>query len=172
MKRSFKPNDEWYENEHRELMQLDASNTKESPMFAFNRGKTTNQNGYITEEVMACVAEVLEVSVMKVKDVVTFYPMFFEEPVGKYVIRVCHTLPCALRDCKKVLDHLKKKLDVDVATEKDLSKGTTSDGRFTLMKSECLASCDVAPVVMINDDLYKNLTLERVDEVLDSLEEM
>ncbi len=128
------------------------------------------QNGYITEEVMACVAEVLEVSIMKVKDVVTFYPMFFEEPVGKYVIRICHTLPCALRDCKKVLDHLKEKLDVDVASERDLSKGTTSDRRFTLMKSECLASCDVAPVVMINDDLYKNLTPEKVDEVLDSLD--
>ena len=52
----------------------------------------------------------------------------------------------------------------------DLSKGTTSDGRFTLMKSECLASCDVAPVVMINDDLYKNLTPKKVDEVLDSLD--
>ena len=130
------------------------------------------QNGYITEEVMDCVAEVLEVSVMKVKDVVTFYPMFFEEPVGKYVIRVCHTLPCALRDCKKVLEHLKEKLGVDVAAEKDLSKGTTTDGRFTLMKSECLASCDVAPVVMVNDDLYKNLTPEKVDEILNSLEEM
>ena len=59
-----------------------------------------------------------------------------------------------------------------MAAEKDLSKGTTTDGRFTLMKSECLASCDVAPVVMVNDDLYKNLTPEKVDEILNSLEEM
>ena len=58
------------------------------------------QAGFITPAVMKYVAEQLEVSVMKVKDVVTFYPMFFEEPVGEYVIRVCHTLPCALRDCK------------------------------------------------------------------------
>ena len=55
------------------------------------------QAGYISSAVMKYVAELLELSVMKVKDVVTFYPMFFEEPVGKYVIRVCHTLPCALR---------------------------------------------------------------------------
>lgn len=128
------------------------------------------QEGYISPAVMRYVAELLEVSLMKVKDVVTFYPMFFEEPVGKYVIRVCHTLPCALRDCKVVLGHLKTKLNTDVAAETDLAKGTTSDGKFTLMKVECLASCDVAPVIMINDDLHKNLTPEKVDEILDSLE--
>ena len=60
------------------------------------------QAGYISPAVMEHVAELLELPVMKVKDVVTFYPMFFEEPVGKYVIRVCYTLPCALRDCKLV----------------------------------------------------------------------
>ena len=107
---------------------------------------------------------------MKVKDVVTFYPMFFEEPVGKYVIRVCHTLPCALRDCKLVLDHIKEKLGIDIASETDLAKGTTDDSKFTIMKVECLASCDVAPVMMVNDDLYKNLTPEKVDEILDTLE--
>ena len=127
------------------------------------------QEGYITPAVMKYVAELLELSVMKVKDVVTFYPMFFEEPVGKYVIRICHTLPCALRDCKVVLDHLKAKLGTDVASETNLAKGTTDDGKFTLMKVECLASCDVAPVIMVNDDLYKNLTPEKVDELLEQL---
>jgi NADH-quinone oxidoreductase E subunit len=128
------------------------------------------QNGYISPAVMEYVAGLLEVSVMKVKDVVTFYPMFFEEPVGKYVIRVCHTLPCALAGCKSALEHIKHKLNVDVASEKDLAKGTTADGKFTLMKVECLAACDVAPVIMINDDLYKNVTPPKVDEILDSLE--
>ena len=128
------------------------------------------QAGYISPEVMTYVSELLEVSVMKVKDVVSFYPMFFEEPVGKYVVRVCHTLPCALRDCKVILEHFKQKLGVDTASETNLATGTTEDGKFTLMKVECLASCDVAPVVMINDDLHKNLTLEKVDEILDNLE--
>lgn len=127
------------------------------------------QAGYVSPTVMRYVAELLEVPLMKVKDVVTFYPMFFEEPVGEYVIRVCHTLPCALRDCKVVLAHLKAKLGTDVASETNLAKGTTADGKFTLMKVECLASCDVAPVIMVNDDLYKNLTPEKVDEILDSL---
>lgn len=127
------------------------------------------QAGYISPAVMKYVAELLELSVMKVKDVVTFYPMFFEEPVGKYVIRICHTLPCALRDCKMVLEHLKSKLGTDVASETNLAKGTTDDGKFTLMKVECLASCDVAPVIMVNDDLYKNLTPDKVDEILAKL---
>lgn len=127
------------------------------------------QAGYISPAVMKYVAELLELSVMKVKDVVTFYPMFFEEPVGDYVIRVCQTLPCALRDCKVVLDHLKAKLGIDVASETNLAKGTTEDGKYTLMKVECLASCDVAPVIMINDDLHKNLTPEKVDELLGNL---
>ncbi len=127
------------------------------------------QAGYVNPAVMTYVAELLEVPLMKVKDVVTFYPMFFEEPVGEYVIRVCHTLPCALRDCKVVLEHLKARLSTDVASETDLGKGTTADGKFTLMKVECLASCDVAPVIMVNDDLYKNLTPEKVDEILDNL---
>jgi NADH-quinone oxidoreductase E subunit len=128
------------------------------------------QAGYISPVVMEYVAELLEVPVMKVKDVVTFYPMFFEQPVGKYVIRVCYTLPCALADCKSVMDHIREKFNVDVASETDLARGTTPDGKFTLLKSECLASCDVAPVVMINDDLYKNLTPQRIDDILDSLE--
>lgn len=128
------------------------------------------QAGYISPEVMTYVAELLEVSVMKVKDVVSFYPMFFEEPVGKYVVRVCHTLPCALRDCQVVLEHFKQRLGVDTASETNLAKGTTEDGKFTLMKVECLASCDVAPVIMVNEELHKNLTPEKVDEILDSLE--
>ena len=65
---------------------------------------------------------------------------------------------------------MKQKFGIDVASETDLAKGTTPDGKFTLLKSECLASCDVAPVVMVNDDLYKNLTPKKMDEILEGLE--
>ena len=126
--------------------------------------------GHITPEVMVYVAELLDVPPIKVRDVVTFYPMFLEEPPGKYIIRVCSTLPCALRESKRIVEHLKQRLGVDVADEHDLAKGTTPDGKFTLMKVECLAACDVAPVMMINDTLYTELTPEKVDEILDSLE--
>ncbi|MBM3216263.1 NADH-quinone oxidoreductase subunit NuoE [Candidatus Poribacteria bacterium] len=117
------------------------------------------QNGYISQDVMEHVAELLDLSPAQVQDVVTFYPMFFQEPVGKHIIRVCKTLPCMLCDCKKVLDHLRESLEVEV-------EGTTADGNFTLLEVECLAACDQAPVMMVDEDLYGNLTPEKIDEIL------
>ena len=128
------------------------------------------QAGYITPAVMKYVAEQLEVSVMKVKDVVTFYPMFFRR-TGRRVrdssvpyIALCLT---GLQSCFGASS--RRNWDTDVASETNLAKGTTADGKFTLMKVECLASCDVAPVIMVNDDLHKNLTPEKVDELLAKL---
>jgi NADH-quinone oxidoreductase E subunit len=120
------------------------------------------QNGYISRHVMEYVAELLEVSPAQVQDVVSFYPMFFEHPVGKHIIRVCKTLPCMLCNCRQVLDHMRQKLGVD-------PDETTPDGAFTLLEVECLAACDRAPVMMVNDELYGNLTPEAVDKVLAAL---
>ncbi len=125
---------------------------------------------YITPPVMAYVAELLDVTPIKVRDVVTFYPMFLEERPGKYLVRVCGTLPCALRESKQIVEHLKKRLGVEVADEHHIARGTTPDGRFTLMKVECLAACNVAPVMMVNDTLHTNLTPAKVDEILNALE--
>jgi NADH-quinone oxidoreductase E subunit len=117
------------------------------------------QNGYISDDVMQYVAGLLGLSVAQVQDVVTFYPMFFQQPIGKHVIRVCKTLPCMLCDSKKILDHLSTSLGV--APEQ-----TTNDGLFTLLTVECLAACDQAPVMMVDDDLYGKLTPDSVDEIL------
>ncbi len=126
--------------------------------------------GHITPEIMLYVAKLLDVSPMKVRDVVTFYPMFLEQPPGKYLIRVCSTLPCALQESRKIVEHLRQRLGVDVADEHDITRGTTPDGKFTLMKVECLAACNVAPVMMVNETLHTELTPEKVDEILDGLE--
>ena len=117
------------------------------------------QNGYVSDEVMECVAGLLDLSVAQVQDVVTFYPMFFQEPVGKHVIRVCKTLPCMLCDSKKILDHVSTTLGIG-------PEQTTEDGMFTLLTVECLAACDQAPVMMVDDDLYGKLTPDSVDEIL------
>jgi len=90
---------------------------------------------------------------------VTFYPMFFQKPVGKHILRVCKTLPCMLCESKKILEHLTTTLGV--APEE-----TTPDGMFTLLTVECLAACDRAPVMMVDEDLYGNLTPDSVDEIL------
>ena len=121
------------------------------------------QHGYISDECMDYVAGLLEASPAQVRDVVTFYPMFFQHPVGRYVIRVCKTLPCMLCDCRTIFDHLQEKLGVGIDE-------TTADGKFTLLAVECLAACHEGPVMMINEDLHGHLTPESVDELLDGLE--
>jgi NADH-quinone oxidoreductase E subunit len=122
-----------------------------------------SQEGWCSPGVMEYIAEMVGTSPAQVRDVVTFYPMFFEQPVGKYIVRVCHTLPCDLCGCAKIKEHLCEKLGVGM-------EETTADGKITLLTTECLAACDQAPVIMIDDDLHGLLTPDRVDELIDGLE--
>ena len=96
------------------------------------------------------------------KGVVTFYTLYNQHPVGKHQLWVCRTLPCALRGSDDILDHCKKKLGIGVGE-------TTTDKTFTLRTAECLASCGTAPMMQIDKEYYENLTLERVDAILDAL---
>jgi NADH-quinone oxidoreductase subunit E len=118
--------------------------------------------GYVKPEGIEYVANLLGMSPAQVYEVASFYTMLFLKPVGKNVLWVCHNLSCNLCGAEEVIDHLQKKLGI-VAGE------TTQDGLFTLLRQECLASCDTAPVMQVNDDYEENLTLQRVDEVLQTL---
>jgi len=118
------------------------------------------QNGWVSPEVIQWVADRLELTTAQVKGVVTFYTMFHQEPVGENVIWVCRTLSCDLRGAKAIQEHLEDKLGCHAG-------GTSKDGRFTLLKAECLAACGQAPMVQINDDYHENLTLEEVDAILE-----
>ncbi|MBI4529912.1 MAG: NADH-quinone oxidoreductase subunit NuoE [Candidatus Latescibacteria bacterium] len=118
--------------------------------------------GYISTEAMRYVAQLLEVSPAKVMGVVSFYPMFHTEPVGRHLIYVCSTLSCALVGAERVVDHLKERLGIGVGE-------TTKDGKFTLLKAECLASCGTSPVMIMDDELYENLTPEKIDRILKNL---
>jgi NADH-quinone oxidoreductase E subunit len=109
------------------------------------------------------IANLLEINPIKVRGVLEFYTMFRSEKCGKYLIQVCHTLSCEIMGAHTIVDVIRKKLGIDVGD-------TTKDGKFTLIKVECLGSCGTAPVMQINDDYYENLTKERVIEILDSLE--
>lgn len=120
--------------------------------------------GYVSPEAMACVASLIGCSPVKVAEIATFYPMFNKEPVGENVLAVCHTLPCALTGCAGIYDHLSKKLGIGLGE-------TTEDGRYTLRKSECLAACDRGPVLLVNRRLHTHLTPDKVDEIIDGLEE-
>lgn len=117
---------------------------------------------WIDDEVIAFVAERLELGTAHVKGVVTFYTLFNEERPGKHQVWVCHSLSCALRGGEELLHHCEKKLGVDAG-------GTTKDGRVTLRTAECLASCGTAPMMQVDKAYHENLTVEEVDRILDRL---
>lgn len=120
------------------------------------------QWGWISPEVMEYVAKLLEVAPMKVYEVVTFYTMFNQKPVGKYHLQVCRTLSCELCGKEDIVSHLKNKLGIKLGE-------TTVDGKFTLTEVECLGSCGTAPMMQVNEDYYESLTPQKVDEILASL---
>jgi len=94
---------------------------------------------------------------------VTFYTMYKQRPTGKYHIQLCTTLSCMLRGSDDLLEHLKKKLAIDVGE-------VTPDGKFSLARVECLGSCGTAPMFQLNDDFHEDLTIDKVDQLLDSLD--
>lgn len=118
--------------------------------------------GQVTPEVEAWVSRWTEVPVVHVHEVVTFYSMYHLEPVGRHHIRFCTTTSCVLRGSEKILDHLKKKLNVE-------NHETTKDGRFSLEEAECLCACEKAPMMQVGDDYYTDLTEKKVDEILEKL---
>ena len=119
------------------------------------------QHGWISPDVVDYVAERLDLSTAIVKGVVTFYTMFFDEPVGENIVWVCRTLSCDLRGGKAIQEHLEEKLGCSPGH-------TSSDGKFTLLKAECLAACGQAPMVQINDYYYENLDVSLLDRIIDA----
>lgn len=117
---------------------------------------------YIPVEAAKVVAEELNVAESKVYEVLTFYTMFSTKPRGKYVIRVCVNLPCHVTGGRQIVETLKETLGVDFDQ-------TTKDGLFTLERTSCLGLCGVAPVIMVNDEYYGDLTPKKVKEIVESL---
>lgn len=119
--------------------------------------------GWIDPESQVWVAQRLSTSPAQVHGVVSFYTMYRQKAQGRHHIQVCTTLSCMLRGCDELMDHLKGKLGIDEGE-------VTPDGKFSLMRVECLGSCGTAPMLQLNDDYHEDLTLESVDRLLDGLE--
>jgi NADH-quinone oxidoreductase E subunit len=119
--------------------------------------------GFLGQEAIEYVAQLMGQSPATVQGVVSFYTMLYTKPIGRHHIQICRTLPCALRGAEKLTSFIRKTLGIEVGQ-------TTTDGRFTLSEVECLASCGTAPMMQINGDYYENLTDEKVLEILRSLE--
>lgn len=116
--------------------------------------------GHLTQELMDAVAEYLDMPVIAVYEVATFYSMYELKPCGKNKINVCTNISCQLRDSAKVMQYLEQKLDVKQGE-------TTTDGKFTLRSVECLGACVDAPMMQLNQQYHANLTPEKIDEILE-----
>jgi len=117
---------------------------------------------YISEEAVEAVGNYLSIPPSHIYGVLTFYTMFSTKPRGKNIIRLCESPPCFLKGSDKIVAKLREILGVKVG-------GTTDDGLFTLEVCACLGVCGNAPVVMINDDVYGDLTEEKIAVIIERL---
>jgi NADH-quinone oxidoreductase subunit E len=98
-------------------------------------------------------------------ELVTFYPMFRQAPLGRFHFKICRTLSCALGGAHQLHEHLCRKLGLDRNAH---GPQTTSDGRFTVEFVECLAACGTAPVMMVNDDFHENVSMQKADAIVET----
>jgi NADH-quinone oxidoreductase subunit E len=120
------------------------------------------QVGHLNEDIYREISKIIDIPIVEIAEAASFYTMFPKEPVGKYLIQVCHNISCALLGADSLVEYLENKLGV--------KKGeTTPDNLFTLITVECLGSCSSAPMMQINDKYYENLTRDKVDKILEEL---
>jgi len=119
--------------------------------------------GWLSEKTQAYVAGLLGLPPSHVRAVVTFYPMYHQKPVGRFLLDVCTNLSCRLRGADQIVDCIRGRLGIEI-------EETTKDGKFTLGVAECLASCGTAPMLQLNQDqFYENLTVESTLKLIDEL---
>ncbi|MDC0985066.1 NADH-quinone oxidoreductase subunit NuoE [Gammaproteobacteria bacterium] len=122
-----------------------------------------DNNGFLSDELIASLANYLNINKIDVYEVATFYSMFNLKPVGKITISVCTNVSCMLRNSDGIVDHIEKKLKIKIGE-------STKDNKFYLKdEMECLAACNGAPMMQINHINYENLTFEKVDNILDEI---
>ncbi len=119
----------------------------------------SENNGWLSSEVMDYVASLLDIQPIEVYEVATFYTMFNLKPVGNCVIEVCQTGPCWLKGSDELLAHFEKMLGIKPGE-------TTADGRFTLKTVECLAACGNAPVIQVGSEYHENMTNDKANQLL------
>ena len=121
------------------------------------------ESGWITPNVVVAVANFLDMEPIEVYEVATFYDMFYTEPVGRHRIRVCTNVSCMLRGAHKIVEHLRQRLGINFGE-------TSDDGKVTLFEAECLGACGGTPMLLCGDDYFENLTIEKLDCILEQLD--
>jgi NADH-quinone oxidoreductase subunit E len=121
--------------------------------------------GYICDRSMEWVAGKLGLTPMAILEVVTFYPMFRRHPIGKLHIKVCRTLPCALRGAYSVCEQLQQRLNCKLG-------GTSPDGLYTIEFVECIANCGTGPVVQVDEAMHEGIDPANLDPFVATLREL
>ncbi len=135
---------------------------KENLIYILHEIQDNHPQHYISEEAVDVVGKYLRIPSSHIYGVLTFYTMFSTKPRGTNIIRLCESPPCFLRGSDKIIAKLREILGVKVGE-------TTKDGLFTLEVCACLGVCANAPVVMINEDVYGDLTEEKIESIINKL---
>jgi NADH-quinone oxidoreductase subunit E len=114
---------------------------------------------WISDESLKDVAEYMDMSTEELDSVATFYNLLFRQPIGRHIILLCDSISCWVMGYENLRTEIESRLNIKYGQ-------TTLDGRYTLLPNCCLGTCDCAPALMIDNDLYRNVTLEQLDEIL------
>lgn len=120
--------------------------------------------GYISRATVEWIAQKLELEPINIYELVTFYPMLRQEPIGRTHVKVCRTLSCALRGSYETCERLQKELNCKAGE-------TSADGEFTIEFVECLASCQTAPVVQVDEEMHHHVSPDKVSSFAQKLKE-
>lgn len=115
--------------------------------------------GWVSDQAIVWIAEILQVSEVEIEGVATFYNQIFRQPVGRHIIRYCDSVVCYMTGCEKIKKKIEDILGIKIGN-------TTCDKRFTLLPTCCLGMCNVAPVIMINEDMHFKFDLIKLSEIL------
>lgn len=136
--------------------------TKDNLIYILHDIQDTHPQHYISEEAVTAISEYLSIPPNHIYGVLTFYTMYSTKPRGKNIIRLCESPPCYIKGSENILRKLKVLLGVDTGE-------TSKDGQFTLELCACLGVCGNAPVMMINDNVYGDLTEDKVNEIIEKV---
>lgn len=120
--------------------------------------------GYIPKQAQIVISEYLSIPMAEIYGVITFYSRFTLTPKGKYNISICLGTACYVKGSQKILDRAKERLKIEPGE-------VTEDGKFSIDEVRCVGACGLAPVFMVNDEVYGNATVQQFDKVLDELQQ-
>lgn len=136
--------------------------SRQNILYILKELQDKDSDNQVKEEYAKIISKEMNINLAEIYEIITFYSMFNANKQGKYIIEVCTSGPCYVTKSKVIVEHLKKRLGIDIGQ-------TTKDYRFTLKSCSCIGSCDISPVIKIGEEVYGHLTIEKVDEIIKSL---